>query len=291
MTIKKALVLYSNQDCDLLLSFVLKKTKEFLYLNPEHEIPETKLIAFKKLVSQRIKGKPIAYLLGYKYFYGLKFKVTKDTLIPRPETELLIDEILSYCHSDPPTGGREIYTSIIEIPHSAQDNSKIRILDIGTGSGCIAISLAKNLSANITASDISAKALKIAKANAKAHHVKVKFVQSNLLSNLKNKKLDLIVANLPYGWREWKNNTTANTRGLKFEPPQALFTGKMGLALIEQFLKEVNSIPHQPRLILLEFDHRQKIKLTALIKKQFPKSKSIFKKDLNGRWRMVCIYQ
>ncbi len=289
MTIKKALVLYSNQDCDLLLSFVLKKTKEFLYLNPEHEISRTKLIAFKKLVSQRAKGKPIAYLLGYKYFFGLKFKVTKDTLIPRPETELLVDEVLSYCHSELVEESLANHRDPAP-PEADQDDSKIRILDVGTGSGCIAISLAKNLSANITASDTSTSALRVARANAKTHKSKVKFIKSDLLKGIKQPDFDIIVANLPYGWREWKNNTTANTKGLKFEPSQALFTGKMGLALIDQLLKEVKNIPYQPRLILLEFDPRQKIKLAQLIKKQFPKSKSIFKKDLNGRWRIACIY-
>ena len=288
MTIKKALVLYSNQDCDLLLSFVLKKTKEFLYLNPEYEIPKTKLIAFKKLVSQRTKGKPIAYLLGYKYFYGLRFKVTKDTLIPRPETELLIDEIINLtpllaspipveeraAGSPPKIGG----------VRGGIKQRRFSILDIGTGSGCIAISLKKHLPhVNITASDISKKALTVAKQNAKNYKIKINFIESNLFKNIAKQKFDIIIANLPYvpitDYKILHSN-------LKFEPKIALTDGTINFQIFQNFFSQVRPYINQSTIILLEIDPKTKKHLNRYAKNNY--SIDYFK-DPRGLYRFAKI--
>ena len=237
---------------------------------------------------------------------GLRFKVNKNVLVPRPETEALVERVVASCELLV-TGG------------------KIKILDVGTGSGCIAVSLAKQVQGSrfkvqITASDLSPAALAVAKQNAKIHKAKVKFIKSDLLKNIKE-DFDIIIANLPYGWKAWKNNTTTATIGLKFEPQGALFTEEKGLKLIRELLEQIAAKKNQPKLIYpapskkevgilpgasyknqsefkvsrsqgrcwvyLEFDPRQKVDLQKLIKKILPKSKAIFYKDLNNLWRFV----
>ncbi|MCC7356528.1 MAG: peptide chain release factor N(5)-glutamine methyltransferase [Candidatus Doudnabacteria bacterium] len=267
MTIQETLSLYSDAESDLLLSFVLKKSRDFLYIHPEKKLTTKQLKAFKSLVARRKKGEPVAYLLRYKDFFGLKFKVTKDTLVPRPETEWVVDHILN---------------------QKLSNNTSI--LDLGTGSGCIAISIKKNTpKLSVTASDVSKKALLVAKQNARSHKTKINFVHSNLLSNLSNKHFDIIIANLPYGWNVWKNNSSIEAKSLKFEPQLALFTKENGLYLYRLLLQQVSKLKKQPSVIYLEFDPRQKTKLAKLIKTILPKAKTIFHKDLAGLWRYVEI--
>lgn len=266
MTIGQALKT-NNPDSDILLGHALRKTKEFLYAHPEIKLSEKQLKTFKALVARRKKGEPIAYLLEYKDFFGLKFKVTKDTLVPRPETEWVVEHIL----------------------HQKLSN-KTSILDLGTGSGCIAISIKKNSpKLSVTASDVSEKALLVAKQNARTHKTKVDFIHSNLLSNLPSKHFDIIVANLPYGWSEWKNNSSIEAKSLKFEPKLALFTKEQGLYLYRLLLQQISKLKTQPNTIYLEFDPRQKAKLAKLIKTILPKAKIIFHKDLAGLWRYAEI--
>lgn len=184
-------------DAEVLLSFVLKTSKEWLFTHPEIKLTKPQEIKFKKLVTKRAKLFPIAYLTGIKEFYGYNFKITPDVLVPRPLTEELVDQALKFI----------------------KNNKKwpLTIADIGTGSGCIIISLIKELQKinevpikgwpafggkNFTfyATDISAKALTVAKKNAKLHGLSknIKFYQGDLLKPLLNKKIDLILTNPPY---------------------------------------------------------------------------------------------
>src|ERR1051326_2631101 len=201
-------------ELELLLAHVLKKPKEFLYLNPSFKLTIKQLSNLAKLVNRRLKGEPVAYILGYKDFYGLRFKVNRHVLIPRPETEWVVEKI-----------------SNIQLPISKRP---IRILDLGTGSGAIIISIAKILTSpnpslekegdgpilplrpghpfiawrkwggfkggasggyEFIASDISKKALAVAKQNAKIHKAKIKFVHSDMLENIRMSP-DIIIANL-----------------------------------------------------------------------------------------------
>jgi release factor glutamine methyltransferase len=270
MTIGAALQ-YTNRETELLLSVILQKPKEFLYLHPQKKLTNPQYAKLEKMIVRRQKGEPIAYILGYKYFYGLQFSVNPSVLIPRPETELLVDEALKIILSE-----------------------KIKsVADVGTGSGAIILSLAKvlgNKHISFWGSDVSEKALSVAKKNAKQLGLqsKVRFKQSNLLTNIKTTP-ELLLANLPYGWEEWKNNSSSETRGLAFEPKVALFTAKHGLALIEKLLKQVSKRVQQPKYMLLEFDPRQKKELEGLIKKYFPKSNVGFYKDYAGHFRLVTI--
>lgn len=284
MQILEILKKYQDIEIELLLAHVLNKPKEFLYLEPIHKLSANQFVRLQKLITRRQKGEPIAYILGYKDFLGLKFKVNKPTLIPRPETELLVERIQNRVLS---IGVRNV-----------------KILDVGTGSGIIAISLAKQLKVlnykyQITATDISKKALVVAKTNAKKHKEKIKFIQSNLLKNIKE-DFDIIVANLPYlprldsrvkegGWTEWEINTSSATVGLKFEPQNALFTEEKGLKLIRKLLEQIAGKKNKPGLIYLEFDPRQKQELQKLIKKTLPEFKYKFYKDYSKFWRFVEI--
>jgi release factor glutamine methyltransferase len=244
------------------------------------------------MIARRQKGEPVAYILGYKDFMGLRFKVNKDVLIPRPETEELVDRVLSATADLIRNPNKQILKQV--------QNDDVKILDVGTGSGCIAVAIAKQLQQvqisirqladkyQIYASDISPKALAVAKHNAKTHQVKIKFIHSDLLSQIRM-KLDVIVANLPYGWQAWKNNTSTETVGLKFEPQQALFTKEHGLYYIRSLLEQIAGQKQQPKSIFLEFDPRQKQELNRVIKKYLPDTRIEFFKDLFGRWRFCQI--
>ena len=233
-------------DAELILSNVIQKERIFLHGHPEYELSEREKAKADKDIARRQNGEPVAYILGYKEFYGRQFKVTPDTLIPRPETEAIIDEIksLSYVTSFP-------------------SDETLEILDIGTGSGCIAITLALELpNSQITAVDISAKALDCAQYNAKA------LGASNISTKLSNlfestpEKYDIIVANLPYvdrGW-DWLDQKT-----LSYEPEAALYAPDEGLALIKQTILDAPKHLKPGGFLILEADisQHQKIRTFA----------------------------
>lgn len=274
MRINEILKKYTKVEIEILLAHVLNKPKEFLYMEPAYKLSASKLISLRKLIKRREKGEPIAYILGYKEFLGLRFKVNKNVLVPRPETELLVESIK------------------LKVESMGQNNP-VRILDVGTGSGAIAVSLANQvqgarLKVQISASDVSQNALAVAKENAKLHKVKIKFIKSSLLQNIKE-DFDIIVANLPYGWKAWKNNSSIATKGLKFEPQVALFTEENGLKLIRELLEQIPKETIKPKLVYLEFDPRQKQDLAKLIKRTLPSSKATFYKDYAKMWRFVEI--
>ena len=282
-----------NMDAEILLLHILKKPREYLFTYPEKKLTKIQITNYKLQITRRIKGEPIAYITGHKEFYGLDFFVNKNVLVPRPETELMVDEILK--EAEP-----------LQFCKNRRDSASSCIIDIGTGSGCIIIALAKKLSSfNFFAADISSKALYIAKKNAKLHHVdkKIKFFHGNLLkpiihkSKILNHKSKIIItANLPYGWNSWKNNCSMDTIGLKFEPQIALFTEKKGLKIIENLFKQIKQIINSQKInfnsdlfIFIEFDPRQTITLKRLIKKNLLGAKFQIKKDLRGHDRLACI--
>lgn len=173
-------------DAEVLLSFVLKKDKTFLFAYPEKILAKKQIKAFKKLITRRARRWPVSYLTGEKEFYGYKFKITPDTLAPRPLTEEIVSLALKFIKTQ---------------------NKPLAIADIGTGSACIVISLIKELQKHRSlkgwqffATDISKKALKIASQNARHHQVSkyIKFHQGNLLKPLAKTKIDLLLVNLPY---------------------------------------------------------------------------------------------
>lgn len=297
--LQKSKIPSARMDSEILLARVLKCSREYLITHFDENLNKSKINLFNKYINRRISGEPIAYITRHKEFYGLDFFVNKNALVPRPETELMVDEVLK---------------------HITCNKQHIIIIDIGTGSGCIIITLAKKLkelnstsqelnSFNFFATDISSKAIYVAKKNAKFHGVNknIKFFCGNslepILNNPKNlkrlnnpKNLTIITANLPYGWNSWKNNCSMDTIGLKFEPQIALFAKNGGLKIIENFLKQIEQITNSQKInfnstlfALIEFDPRQTIMLKRLIKKILPSAKFQIKKDLRGYDRLMKI--
>jgi release factor glutamine methyltransferase len=275
MTIHEAIKTYPEIETELLLANILGKTKEFLYINPTKKLTESQTKKLLDLIKRRQKNEPIAYILGYKYFYGLKFKVNKHTLIPRPETEWLVD------------------TALEIIKSRKSQNTKYQILDLGTGSGCIAITITKGLSlqqgqsldVTICGADVSSKALTIAKTNAKTHHAKIKFTQSNLFSNI-NQKFDLIIANLPYVPIDDYNQLKEN---LKYEPKSAITDGTNTNKIYTKFFEQVSKHLNPKATILLEIDPTQKTSLPSIAKTNLPNSKTTLYEDLQNLYRYAKI--
>lgn len=273
-------------DLDLIVAHVIKKSREFVLAHPEHKIPKFKIENLKLKIARRRRGEPLAYILGHKEFYGLDFKVTKDTLIPRPETELLVEQALQ------------------EIQVESIKNKVSSIIDVGTGSGNIIISVAKNTTqeAKFYATDISSKALKIAKQNTRTHKVnsKIRFLHGNLLDpifgnwsrlggmEIGNSRM-IILANLPYLSKEIYDATLPNVQ--KYEPKSALYSANEGLAHYEKLLKQIKELMitgHCSLItVLMEISPEQKTKLPKLIKEYLSQAKVEFQKDLTGKWR-VC---
>jgi release factor glutamine methyltransferase len=286
MTIKQAIKTFSQQlkasssspilDIELLLTKVLNKPKEYLYEFPEIKLINSQLTKFKRFFKRRMAGEPIAYILGHKEFYNLDFKVNKNVLIPRPETEMLIEEVLSF-------------TSGIKSQN---------IIEIGVGSGAIIIALAKNIkTASFYASDISSKALNVAKQNAKKHKAKIKFFKGDLLEPIiKTPNFQsliskaIIVANLPYLDQKEKNLLpSSDTRGLKFEPRLAWDGGLNGLKYFCEFFQQIRTYQLNPQAIFLEIGYVQGEKIKRLANLVFPDYKIEIKKDLCGFDRVAKV--
>lgn len=270
----------SPLDAEILLSFVLKKTKEYLLAHPEKKLTEPQARNFNSLLRRRRRGEPIAYLRSQKEFFGLDFFVDKNVLIPRPETEILVEAALK--------------------------NTQVAgIIDIGTGSGNIIVSIAKNIPVairnkiNFYALDISKKALEVAKKNAKKQGIykSIKFIKSDLLDFFLKKKAVLrgktvIIANLPYVSPIFFRK---HRKGLEFEPKSALLSRNNGLQHYARLIKEVRKIIQitdcqEPITVILEISPEQKRVISNIIKNILPKAKIDFQKDLAGKWRMANIY-
>jgi release factor glutamine methyltransferase len=249
-------------DAEVLLCYVLKFSKEDLISNRKGTIKESEWEKYQELVKERKKGMPVAYLTGVKEFYSLKFKVNKHVLIPRPETETLVDKM------------------VFEL----KGRHNLKILDIGTGSGCIIVSLAKNLSnANqYFGSDESTRALAVAEENAALNHVNIKFLRSDL-TRTTGMDYDVIVANLPY-------LPGIEDDSIKFEPKQALVAKNGGLKLYKKLFEEIGASGHSPA-IYLEFGHDQAEQIKKLAEASLTGAKTEIFKDLSGIPRFARIWQ
>lgn len=289
MTIGELLKKYNAPEAELLLAETLKQPKEFLYLHPETKLNIATKTKFLKMYSKFSSGFPIAYILGYKYFYGLKFKVSRDVLIPRPESEWLIDEAVRYIN-------------LRRQNSSKAKSTKLRILDMGTGSGCLITSLAvttrssgivatKTTRASVLpkiefiASDISGKALAVAKKNATTYKASIKFVESNLFENITG-KFDLIIANLPYVPVSDYIKLLPN---LKAEPKHALTDGTENSILIQKLLLNLPQHLSRNGVALLEIDPTSKAVITKLNKEKKLGLKITYKQDHNSLIRFAII--
>ena len=280
----------ANLDVILLLEKALKKDRAYILTHDTEPMTNSEYSRFRQLIRRRKKGEPIAYILGHKEFYGCDFFVNKNVLIPRPETELIVENAINYLKSQ---------TS------NLKNKEKISIIDIGTGSGCIIISLMKEIKKTIIhnssfiihlyASDISKKALYVAKKNARLHKVNnnIRFFYSDLFSNSKMpKKYDLIIANLPYvpdKITNHKSQITKNMNGIYFEPKNAIFANNNGTEIIKKFLKQAKSRINKDGLILIEVDPRNSKELLDYSKKLYQNDKIDLIKDLANIDRVIRI--
>ena len=211
----------SRLDAEVLLAEALQCQRIELYTRFEEVPPADTLTQYRAWVKRRGAGEPVAYIVGHKEFYSINFDVTPSVLIPRPETE-------------------HIVVAAIEAAKSI-DDSPIRIIDVGTGSACVAIALAKHIESSvIAATDVSTDALEVARTNAAKHDVtdRVRFFTGDLLEALPagSKPVHLIVSNPPYIGREEIN--TVEETVLKYEPEMALFGGEQGTEIIQRLVDQ-----------------------------------------------------
>jgi release factor glutamine methyltransferase len=236
----------ARRDAELLLLHTLQISRVTLLAHPTRELTAAQQTSYANTIRRRLNHEPIQYIIGQQEFYGLNFNVTPAVLIPRPETEHLVEAILKLL----------------------RPNQPLKIADIGTGSGAIAIALSVHLpQAAITALDISTDALAIARTNATEHHVadRIRFLQSDLLSAVgrEAETFDAIVSNPPY--IPTSDRATLHPQVRNHEPATALFAGATGLDIYGRLIPEARTALKPGGLLALEIGHGQQADLTRLL--------------------------
>jgi len=240
----EASIQIARRDAETLLVHLLHRDRAWLFAHPEAELDPAQLEAFRALTLRRAAHEPLQHLTGQQEFYGLPLHVTRDTLIPRPETELLAEAVLTWAKNEP---------------------EPLRVLDIGTGTGAIALALAQHLpTADITATDISPAALTVARANAASLNLTLRFLESDLLAALTAAPpFDVIVSNPPY-----VPSTDAPTlppEVVDHEPHIALFAGPDGLEIYRRLIPQARSALRPSGLLALEFGFGQREAMLELL--------------------------
>ena len=238
--------------------------RSYIFAHSKIEISQENWEKLDKLLKRRAKGEPLAYILGTREFYGREFRVDADVLIPRPETESLVDLALEVI-GGPKSGVKEkVRPKGGFLKKEPGEAPEWRILEIGTGSGCIATTLnlemgLKGISGVVTAVDVSRAALKRAWENAARLGAEVRFLESDLLYGIeKTENFDILIANLPYVNREWR---WLDFSGLDYEPALALYAEEKGLALYKRLFKELMG---KTRWVILEADPCQHEELVEI---------------------------
>ena len=245
-TLKQSGVSNPQLDCEILLSNLINKDKKYIILNPKQILNDGQLSDFKSLIEKRKKGEPIAYLINKKEFWNNEFFVNKDVLIPRPDTELIVEEVL------------KIYSK----------NTHLQVLDIGTGSGCILLSILKERKYFYgTGIDISKKSINVSKFNAKKLNLvnRIKFFHSSV-DNFNAGKYDLIVSNPPY--IELVSLKYLEKDIVNFEPKLALSGGFDGFSKIRKVINKANYLIKKNGKFILEIGFNQKNKVKEILKQE-----------------------
>ena len=276
MTIKELLnqgiIMFKNEEIDApknkaraILQHTLKKTKEYTIIYDTNEVTQVQRDEFVKNIKRLIQGEPLQYITGVQEFMKINFVVNKDVLIPQPDTEILVEEVIKIANR--------------------LDNPLI--LDLCTGSGAIAISLAKNIpNAKIVATDISKNALELAKQNAKLNGVinNIDFIESNLFNKIKNIKFDVIVSNPPYIPTD---EIKTLPKDVKQEPIIALDGGKDGLDFYRKIYEKGNEFLNRQGYICVEIGYNQKDEVRKIIEKKERYVQTYCIKDLCQNDRVI----
>jgi release factor glutamine methyltransferase len=259
-------------DAQVMLADILDKSRTWIVAHPEAQLTQSQLASTKKAITRLKGGEPLPYVLGHREFFGLDLEITSDVLIPRPETELLVERAIRWLKASP---------------------ARRTVADVGTGSGCISIAIAKNIpDVKVTATDISRSVLEIADRNARKHNVlkRIDFIQCDLLpphphSLPTDLQFDLICANLPYIPTE----TLQGLQVYEHEPSLALDGGPDGLNLVRRLLSVSPSWLAPKGMILLEIDASQGMPAVALAYDIFDNAEIHLHQDLAGHDRLLSI--
>ena len=251
-----------------LLMYILDERPQLFSNSLSEQMSKENEEKYFSLIEKHIKEDvPLSHLVGFEYFYDRKYKVTKDVLSPRMETEELIYKVIEYVN--------------------ASNKNKFKILDLCTGSGIIAITLKKELeqvSVDIIASDISEEALEVAKENSQSHDATIKFIKSDIFNNIDD-KFDIIVSNPPYIDR--KDEVTMQDNVLNYDPHLALFAEEEGMYFYRQIIEQANDYVNENGVIFFEIGYDQKDKIIKLADMN-GYSAEVYK-DINGRDRIAFL--
>ena len=253
-----------RRDAELLLLHLIERDRAFLLTHPDLLLTTDQTAQYESWLRRRALHEPIQYILGEQEFFGLTFAVTPDVLIPRPETEHLVEALLA------------------RVPH----DRPLRIADVGTGSGAIAVALSYALpEAQVTGLDISEAALAIAKRNAETHHVagRMRFLTSDVLSAVASERFDAIVSNPPYVAEADRASLEPQVRD--YEPSGALFAGTSGLDVYERLIPEAHAALEPGGWLLMEIGQGHRDALTQLLSGW---NNVGFIDDLQGIPRVAC---
>ena len=251
-----------------LLMYMLDENPQLFSNSLSEQLSKEKEDKYFSLIEKHIKEDvPLSHLVGFEYFYDRKFKVTKDVLSPRMETEELIYKVVDYI--------------------KANDKDNLKILDLCTGSGIIAITLRKeleNMSLEVVASDISEEALKVAKENSIMNEAEVKFIQSDIFENI-NEKFDIIVSNPPY--IAYSDKITMEDNVLNYDPHLALFAEEDGIYFYREIVENAKEYLEEDGIVFFEIGYDQREKILKLANDNGFKAEVY--KDINGRDRMAIL--
>lgn len=251
---------------EILLRDRLNWSKTDIMMHLNDEIPSDTKHQLLQDVSNHGSGIPVQQILGYGWFYDRKFKVTKDTLIPRPETEEIVDIFLNEITAE----------------------QKLSVLDIGTGTGIIGITIKKERPLfDVTATDLSAKALKIAQENAAELNAEVRFLEGDLTAPVKAETFDVIISNPPYISNDEVGYMDESV--LHYEPHLALFAENNGLAIYQRLAKEIPAILNPGGEIFLEIGFKQGKTVQEIFQQAFPTAKVTIEKDMSGNDRLIRV--
>lgn len=262
---------YGEQAAQLYLLELSNEHHHDLYMEMDQEMSAELCGQYRSGIERMIGGEPLGYVLGYEWFYGYRIQVNESVLIPRPETEELLANILA------------------EYDEYFSDQYDVTAVDIGTGSGAIAVALKKEAPGiNMIATDISAEAVAVARQNALANEAAVSMLIGDMLEPLyeRNLKVDMLISNPPY----IPQNEVMEKSVVDFEPHLALFGGDNGLKFYRQIFSQCRRVLKERALLAFEMGWNQKAAMEELVKEFFPHDRYEIRKDMSGKDRMLFIF-